>query len=457
MSVKFSIVNYGFNVRSEVPKDSKQEDEDLLKSARLIIDKHNFGKGAAIVSEAFHTDLTNFNNYHYVSDGMNNHIKSFYSPFFTPFLTYHDTMTKPLGTNLEARYIKKPIETSRGVASGYGKVVTFIPEASTFNDEKTIDLIQQRRFMALSIGSQTSKQNMRCNICNKSIFDDECSHVPGRDYEGQKCFIKISKPRFSEYSAVMGDPADIDAIIRRMDCYDSADHKTTVTDHKVDLTSDPWAVTIYDGISTKIFDTAGLIIKPETDDQISNDNTKDKDMPGKSELAEVISSYEARIESLEKENTVLTSALVKANNTINDLKKVKQSEDTPEVPEQTSSEVQPPEEEPAKDSVEVTDEISSETEVPVEDVKTEDKDTQTETETSVVTTESEVTENITDSVEEPVTTETTTESEVIPGSSSEDIYTMLRSHRERLLSTKGNGVSLESRSYRISSMINIDN
>ena len=157
---KLSIVNYGFNIRTKMDADQQKEDDALIKAARSIITNHNFGKGAVMITEAYHTDLANANNYIYTSENMDKLIKSFYDPFMTPFQCFHNDIGKAIGTNIGAKFIRKPVALSRGVASGYGKLATFIPETSTFEDEPAIDLIQSRRFMAVSIGSKSSRSQM---------------------------------------------------------------------------------------------------------------------------------------------------------------------------------------------------------------------------------------------------------------------------------------------------------
>lgn len=307
---KLSIVNYGFNIRSKMDPEAKKEDDAIIQAAKSIVDKHNFGKGAIMVTEAYHTDLGNGNNYLYPGDNMQNLIKSFYNPFNTPFLCFHNDVSKPIGTNMTARYIKKPVQLSRGIASGYGKIGTFIPESSTFEEEPVIDLIQQRRFMAVSIGSKTHRDNMKCSICDKSIWDMECDHIPGKSYEGQKCLIKMVNPIFTECSMAGGNPADIDAMTRRMDCFDTVEDKSSI-ESITDMISDPWSVAIYDNAITSQF--PGADIK----------GTKDKEESGEEEMpksiADLVTSYEKRIADTETDKEVLVTALTSANNKIADL------------------------------------------------------------------------------------------------------------------------------------------
>lgn len=215
------------------------EDEAIMKKARSIVSSGNFGKGAIIVSEVLHTDVPTSNGWAYSSSGINSHVGSFYTPAYTPFLMHHndgsggffsegDASLISVGTNLFAKYINKDVNLgSRGVAKGYVKVATFIPEDREIAGSKVINLIQARNLMQLSVTSRTAKENHKCNICNKPYHGEDCDHKVFQLYEMEdgttkQCFINLFKPRFTEYSAVY-DPADIDAQIRRMEMMDSED------------------------------------------------------------------------------------------------------------------------------------------------------------------------------------------------------------------------------------------
>jgi hypothetical protein len=225
--MRLSIVNYGTSINPEVPKYAKMEDNALIKVASGIIEEKNMPKGAIVVSEVMHTDLVNFNNRSYVQKGLPEAVKSFYYPHFTPFLMHHEMGGgglfgggKPdlisVGTNLMAQMYRRKIETPTGIASGYVKVATFVPETSMVGNQNAIDALQSRQLMTLSIGSRVSDEDYRCSICNKSLYDEECDHSLGKEYEGEKCHAKVYNPLFREYSAVY-NPSDINAVVRRMD------------------------------------------------------------------------------------------------------------------------------------------------------------------------------------------------------------------------------------------------
>ena len=230
--MKLSIVNYANNISPKMKTTVTSEDEAILARAREVSSEMNLGRGAMIVSEVLHTDLTNLNNRSYKSKGMQEAANSFVSPYPTPFLMHHemggsgmfgggDPKLLSIGTNIVANYYKRRVETHAGIASGYVKVGTFIPEIAVINGTRAIDAIQNRLLYALSIGAMVSESNHVCSICGKPFASEECEHRPGQIYEGVKCVSEIYNPIFKEYSAVYS-PSDIVAGIRRMDLNESS-------------------------------------------------------------------------------------------------------------------------------------------------------------------------------------------------------------------------------------------
>jgi len=428
---KLSIVNYGFNIKSKLDAECQKEDDNMIAAARSIVKKHNFGKGAVMITEAYHTDLINSNNYIYTSDSMDKHIKSFYDPFNTPFQCFHNDYGKAIGTNLGAKFIRKPIQLNRGVASGYGKLATFIPENSTFEDEPALDLIQSRRFMAVSIGSKSSRTNMICTICGKSIF--ECDHMPGKVYDEAKCGIKITSPLFTECSMAGGNPADIDAMVRRMDCFDTAGVQTM--ESIVDMINDPWGVSIYDNAITDQFQGVDVPNK-------ITDTEGAEAMPNKS-IVEIISSYETRIANMEKDNEAIAIALVNANNTIVKL----QSQLTTKEADQNTEDTNTTDLETSTDTTET------------ETIETETETTTDQTEIAPVTTEI-ISEDIivTDVVVTDEGTEGQTETQENSSENGTDTTNVedekpaeniLRSMRNARFKSKTNSLHVISRTYRV--------
>ena len=253
--MRLSIVNYGTHINPSVPKYAKMEDNALIKLASEIIEDKNMPKGAVIISEVMHTDLVNFNNRAYVQKGLPDAVKSFYFPHYTPFLMHHemgggllggDPNLISVGVNLMAQMYKRKVETPTGIASGYVKVATFIPEVSVVGGQSAIDALQSRQLMTLSIGSRVSDEDYRCSICGHSLYSEECEHVTGKEYDGSKCYAKVYNPLFREYSAVY-NPSDINAVVRRMDVMEGESY-IDGEEHHVDQNYGGY-VAIYDTMS----------------------------------------------------------------------------------------------------------------------------------------------------------------------------------------------------------------
>jgi hypothetical protein len=224
--MRLSIINYGTGVNVDIPAYAKREDDALMKSARDIVEAQNMGMGGIIVSEVMHTDLANLNNRIYVQKGLVEAVKTFYQPHYTPFLMHHnsggglfssgDPSLVSVGTSILSKMIRRKVETATGIASGYVKVATFVPETSMIGNQKALDTLQSRQVMTLSIGSRINDEDYKCSICENSLYSDDCEHTVGQTYEKEKCYAMVHNPLFREYSAVY-TPADINALVRRMD------------------------------------------------------------------------------------------------------------------------------------------------------------------------------------------------------------------------------------------------
>jgi len=260
--MRLSIFNYGLDPNASVPKHAKAEDDKLVAMAEEIIEKHSFGRGAVIISEAFHTGLMNFNKRKYMEQNMDKSIMSFYSPHVTPFLMHHEMgdggmfgggnpSLISVGSNLLSAYTKKKTETATGIASGYGKIATFVPEESMVGTQKAIDALRSRRLLSLSIGAKVNDNDYRCSICGKSRYDEECSHTLGEVYEGEICCVEVYNPLFREYSAVY-NPSDINAIVRRVEV-NEGEGSTADNRQEVDQNPNIGYINIYDSIGKKIF------------------------------------------------------------------------------------------------------------------------------------------------------------------------------------------------------------
>lgn len=228
--MKLHIVNYGSEVTA--PDSMKREDNDIVKKVKAVAEQSNMGKGAVIVSEVMHTGLPNLNFRRYRKEGIGKATQTFYTPYYTPFLMHHesgggglftggDPNLISIGANIYAKYSPKKTETYSGMADGYIKVGTFISDTASIGGQNAIEAIQSRQILTLSIGSKVSDENYRCSICGVSRYgEDSCDHVAGQEYDGEISYHDVFSPWFKEYSAVY-KPADVGAIIRRMDIDDA--------------------------------------------------------------------------------------------------------------------------------------------------------------------------------------------------------------------------------------------
>jgi len=324
--MRLSIVNYGLDTGADVPKYAKREDDELIKIATDIIQRHNFGTGAAVVSEVFHTGLKNSNHRKYMEKGMDNSIMSFYRPHVTPFLMHHEMggggmfsdgnpNLLSVGSNIFAKYMRRHVETLTGPASGYGKVVTFVPSDAEIGGQRAIDALRSRRLLTVSLGARVSDKDYRCSICGNSLYDEECEHSPGKEYDEGICMAEVYNPLFREYSVVY-NPSDIHAAVRRMDVMEGegADDKY----HVVDQEPSAGYIQIYDSIGKPIYPSAEVhseggkaMSNNATQSSEGNDHTSVSDEA----VSELINAYEAK---LKKKDEIIVSLATALRNRMNE-------------------------------------------------------------------------------------------------------------------------------------------
>lgn len=308
--MRLSIVNYGVGIDTDIPSHAKREDKELTKKATEIVEARNFGKGAVIVSEVMHTDLVNLNNRSYMTKGMGDSVTTFFYPHFTPFLMHHDSgggmfggdsSLLAVGSNIFGKFFKRKVETTNGTASGYIKVATFIGENTKIGDTLAIDAIRSRQLLTLSIGSRVSDENYRCSICDLSIYNEECEHNIGKDYDGEMCYAKIYSPFFREYSAVY-NPSDINAIIRSIDIEEK--QGGSLEDHVVDMGIGIGNIHIYD-VSRPIYPSVDMENTEESNEKMKNDkNTEEQEQKNNDEnlsvdnFAELLDSKTKQVQEL---------------------------------------------------------------------------------------------------------------------------------------------------------------
>lgn len=221
------VVNYGVKVNpSNVPEEIKRENEKIRKAVMdnmKVMGFQNTAGGGILVSEVMHTGIPTDNFWEYMDDGkLGRDASTFYTPAPTPFLVNHNTGGEysdvvGRGSNLHAEYIKRTVDHTKGKATGYIKVGTYIPPTSMIGNERTIDLINARQIVNLSASAISVKENNKCSICGENYFGPDHSHFRGEVYKGKVCIRQIYGPRrFREYSSVPGNPGDMDAILREM-------------------------------------------------------------------------------------------------------------------------------------------------------------------------------------------------------------------------------------------------
>lgn len=134
-------------------------------------------------------------------------------PFNKPLLKNHDEMTEPLGRVVDSFYVnhsdKKCIATS-----GLGIIPNEVIEDLTnkgmlekgtgsvilkmIADSVTLEKIKNGIYLTTSQGSVTDAMN--CSICGKPI--SKCEHMPGKEYNNERCLIITGNLRPVENSIV---------------------------------------------------------------------------------------------------------------------------------------------------------------------------------------------------------------------------------------------------------------
>lgn len=332
--MRLSIVNYGLDPNSEVPKYAKKEDDELINMATGLVQDLNFGTGAIIVSEAFHTGLKNSNHRKYMEKGMQDSILTFYKPHLTPFLMHHESgggmmggnpELLSVGSNILSKYVRRAMETPLGVATGYGKVVTFIPSDSYVGGQRSIDALRSRRLLTLSIGARVNDKDYRCSICGLSLYDEECEHSAGTEYEGKMCMAEVYNPLFREYSAVY-NPADVYAAVRRMDVLEG-EGSNIDKHHVIDQEPGPGYLHIYDAIGKTIHPSTE--VKHSEGGEAMSDKAQkpsQSDQAADAALNDIIESYEDQLREKDKVIISLATALRDRLDEIEELKSIQDLE-----------------------------------------------------------------------------------------------------------------------------------
>lgn len=73
------------------------------------------------------------------------------------------------------------INTSVGFGAG----------TSTYNTNDIERMIDSGTLFDVSVGFEADRNKYMCSVCKKGILSADCSHFPGVEYEGKKCFVNI--------------------------------------------------------------------------------------------------------------------------------------------------------------------------------------------------------------------------------------------------------------------------
>lgn len=73
------------------------------------------------------------------------------------------------------------INTSVGFGAG----------TSTYNTNDIERMIDAGTLFDVSVGFEGDRNKYMCSVCKNGILSNDCSHFPGVEYEGKKCFVNI--------------------------------------------------------------------------------------------------------------------------------------------------------------------------------------------------------------------------------------------------------------------------
>ena len=232
------VSNYSL-VMSRKPKAADIErDKFVVDQVTKAVKDAGLPAGYVAVIEATHTGVPNLKAHVYSSKGMEEAVKSFYTPTWKPLKLNHKTATDmfspyfdandvALGRVVYAEFRKGKVNTPIGVGDGSVVVGAYIPATAKLPDgSNVIDAIIDRRIINVSIGAVFPREEVTCSICKKKpLVPNEngeymCDHVPGKQYDGKVCNYIFSNPEFEELSMVV-DPADPQAFISTVVVADS--------------------------------------------------------------------------------------------------------------------------------------------------------------------------------------------------------------------------------------------
>lgn len=241
--MRLDIINYITTIGS--PPKMVETDEEIVKFVSKTVNELDMGEGIILVSDVVHIGNVNLNYRMFMEENVEEYIKTFYRPNFTPFLVQHEDNNIPAGRNIISKYIKKQFNTEHGRAKGLIKVGTFVPYNVHLSDGSTvINALQSRRLLGVSQSARINPQNRICSICNTPLYEEECKHYVGEIYDGKLAYMKLYDPQFVEYSAV-NNPANLNTIIRTVKTTDENGGPTFEASDIV-LNSMPNNINVYD-------------------------------------------------------------------------------------------------------------------------------------------------------------------------------------------------------------------
>jgi hypothetical protein len=116
----------------------------------------------------------------------------------TPCLIAHNTNSLPIGRSFEGSAYQD--DEGRGVA-----VKAYILRGCEVSGTRTDDvvrLIQSGVTKDISVGWGGADAWFRCSVCGLDLFSDDCPHVPGATYDGEKAFSWLEDAHMREFSPV---------------------------------------------------------------------------------------------------------------------------------------------------------------------------------------------------------------------------------------------------------------
>lgn len=268
--------------------------------------------------EATHGGFINGNNTWYLENDMEDGVDSWITPYKKPVLPHHDKKKDSLGYVFESKYI------STTDASGSNEPQGHIELKAVISDMDAVQKIKDGRYRTVSISADA--KYAKCSICDHVISQDGlCEHKRGNMYDGKKCYWEIGELNYKEVSPV-NMPADEFASITKLEELEVED--MVFTDSVDNSNTNKLKFSFESSDDTQTDNS----VETTKDDKQSNGETMDEkekelqdlkvQLSGMLALDEKVKAQDAKIETLEKEKTVVTDSLAAAEATNEELRGV---------------------------------------------------------------------------------------------------------------------------------------